>query len=412
MNHEKQIVLSRRDFLRLGLLGGGAVVLDSCFSPPSEVVQSGIPAPETTVELTPTISLELPLTPDMKKEASAAFDGAYEEIKRRYLRDAGNGALRVVHDPSANDTALEGQAQGELFALYQGDMETLERLFAYDDRYQKENGLKPWWIYANGEVADQTAVSAVMMNLAAVRVLSSSRQDEGKEMLLNIRKHLIDQTTWLPKAFDTVGSAYLTNPAYWNPLFLELFSTVDPDWNNVIQACRTYEDEMKKKIEAGELAYPPNWTDFQANPTNGPSGEPIITYDASYLPLNHAQAALYCTDGEARRHSAEQLRMYNEFFYNIIAKKDQNGNVTYNSDNLKDNYNLDGTIRPKQNGELYSDTAFFSAAAVASLASSDKAYRDMMFEKLINLQTKNYPFNDYQRASSLLTLSGKMRTKR
>lgn len=386
-------LLSRREFLRLS--AQAAFVFPTMrmirFPSPTEI---------------PKDEPEIYLSPQMQEIASAEFDTAYRQIKELYVLKGPNDSLRTLHDTEKRNTSMEMQGMTELFAAYGNDSQTLERLFAYDDRYTDSNGLKPWLIRGNGRVEDSTVVTGVMMYLAMARLLSGTRQAEAVEILEDIKK-AINPGTKVPQGFRGVWSRNLVSPPSINPYFLEQFSKVDPYWLDVASASRAVLEKINQKIKAGKLAYFPNYVDMDGNPspdaTNHP---PRIDYDTTYLPIQQAQGVLFCQDGAAVQSAYGQLQYANRFFQEIIRERNEFGYfLGYDSERLKDSYNLDGSLR--EDG-VYSGTAFTAAAAVASIISQDLGYRKHMFEALLQMPTGVNNFNDYIRAFSLLTLSGKM----
>ncbi len=378
-------------------------------SEPSESPTLPYPTGEITPAATPRkreipslVEINLPL--EFQERASEEFMRGYEEFKFQYLIDAGDGALRTLHDPESENTSFEVQSIGEFLALYAGDFETAERMFQYDDRYRQPDGLTPWLIDRNGDIEDDTVVSPVMMFMAAARLLSpnEARKEEGREILESIKTSGIITPENLIQGFQGEWSNNLTNPAYWNTYFLELFGKVDPYWNDVAQSSRNLMDNVAQQIADGEIIYYPNWIDFEGKPTNGPLGEkPEINYDAAYIPFQQAHGALNSENMDVRNHASIQLFMANNFFYDVIKGR----NSDFKINRLLDGYELDGTVKK---GKRWAQTAFTSGAAVASIASSDEAYRDYMFNALVNIPFPAYPFNDYMKLFALLTLSGKM----
>lgn len=425
---ERQIVLSRRQFF--GVMGAvvGALTADylvrsqnasaqtPTLSPQPIICESPQPSPSEQLSL----SSELPihLTPEMQGRASEAFDQGYQVFKSLYLIDAGDGALRTQFDAEkqGSDTAFEYQSIAEIFAVYQGDFDTLDRFYRYDDRYRQPNGLTPWWIGSNGKVKDETVVSNVSMYMAYARLISpdEERKQDGREILQGlVDTSTINPDTDIPQAFHWPDSHNLTNPAFWSPYILERFAQVDPYWNQVSEATRKLMAKVDRKIEKGDWVYFPKWIDMEGHLTPKDEVPPppvwgVVDYDASYVPLNQAMGALYCEDPVARVDARKQLSITNDFFYSKIAIRNSKGDVIdYNINRLLDGYDLfTGKKTPGQHWPL---TAWSSSAAVASIVSEDQNYREYMFEMLMNMPLpSDHPFNDLMRNFSLLILSGKM----
>ncbi len=355
----------------------------------------------------------LNVTPEMQEAASQAFTEAYGELKSHYTFDAGDGALRLQYsqDPENLEAAIEYQTLGELMALYVGDFEYAEGLMRFDDIYKQSNELYPWKINKNGEPADYgTVVSDTMIRLAAARLMSPSavRQTEGRALLQSMKDNeLVDPKTKLFRAFDWDDQPNLANPAYPNPLFIEQFAKIDPEYAEVAEATRKWMGKIDALIESGKIVFFPSWVDLKGRVTDNEGEEAKITYYAPYVTLNQTLGALYCENPIARADATKQLSLANDFFYGKIARTDENGNIEYDSDRLVDGYLLNGKVDRSE--DRYTKTAFTSAAALASIVSEDPAYREYMFNILLNLPHPAYePFNDYVRTFALLALSGKM----
>ncbi|MEM4326281.1 MAG: glycosyl hydrolase family 8, partial [Candidatus Pacearchaeota archaeon] len=75
----------------------------------------------------------------------------YNEWKRQYVVDAGNGMSRVRRDAGTDyDTVSEGIAYGMLLAVYFNDRFTLERLYKYAKTHFHSKGLMHWKVDKNG----------------------------------------------------------------------------------------------------------------------------------------------------------------------------------------------------------------------------------------------------------------------
>ena len=433
-----QIVLSRRQLL--GAVATGALTADylvrsgnasaqtPSLSPQPIICESPQPSPSEQPSRSPELSIYL--TPEMQERASEAFDEGYRVFKSRYLIKAGDGALRTQFDgqKEGSDTAFEYQSIAEIFAAYAGDFDTLRKFYKYDDRYKQRNGLTPWWIGSNGKVKDETVVSNVSMYMAFARLISpdEERKQEGREILQGlVDTDTINPDTDIPQAFHWPDSYNLTNPAFWSPYLLEQFAQAEPYWNQVSEATRKLMAEVDRKIEKGDWVYFPKWVDMKGHLTPKDEVPPppiwgVIDYDASYVPLNQAMGAIYCEDPIARDDARKQLAIANEFFYSKIAIKDSGKVVGYDASNLLDGYDLKtGDPKKIENGKVITDddhpelfwdeTAWTSAAAVASIASNDPEYRQYMFKTLMNMSpASDHPFNALMRTFSVLILSGRM----
>lgn len=392
---------------------GANTIVDAPVYSKTNTLSSRTSAAEINISNSSEKVISLNISPEIQETAGHAFTQAYEELKSHYTFDAGDGALRLQYgqNPESSEAAIEYQTLGELMALYVGDFEYAEGLMKFDDRHKQPNGLYPWKIEKNGEPADYgTVVSDVMIRLASARLMSpnTQRQEEGKAVLQSMKDNeLVDPKTHLFRAFDWDDQPNLANPAYPNPLFIEQFAKIDPEYAEVAQATREWMGKIDALIESGKVAYFPSWIDLQGRVTDNEGEEAKITYYAPYVALNQALGALYCEDPIARADAAKQLSLANDFFYGKIAKTDENGNIEYDSDRLKDGYLLNGKLDKSE--DRYADTAFTSAAALASITSEDPAYREYMFDVLLNIPHPAYePFNDYIRTFALLALSGKI----
>ncbi len=84
----------------------------------------------------------------LKKEQLIA---EYQEWKKYYIADAGNGMLRVKRDAGSDyDTVSEGIAYGMLLAVYFNDQTTFDGLYKYAKAYFHSKGLMHWRIRKDG----------------------------------------------------------------------------------------------------------------------------------------------------------------------------------------------------------------------------------------------------------------------
>ncbi len=417
----------------------GANTIDA----PVAISKTGNPRPSsgelnTSNSLTPENITEnlarLNITPEIQGAMSQEFDAIYQIIKAERFIDAGDGALRVQYgqDRDSDLAALEYQAFGELLAIYSGDFETAERLMRFDDRYKYANtgesnlpdGLTPWEVHLtdvgnekdvakiwegkkrkkDGEVnwadmTDPTVVSNVMMYMALARTLhvDTARQAEGQEIFdIMAANGMIESGNGknVPQAFHWADSEDLTNPAYLSVVLMETAARVSPDWINTASDTKEFLGKIDERIRNGEYAAAPNWTDIDGKPRNNESSKPVINYDIAYFVLNNLHTAIYSEDPTSRDDAISHLDLVSAFFQDKIAIKDGAGNVTgYDSSQLKDGYKLDGSLDESE--DRYSDTAFTTAAFMASLVSGDEAYRAHMLETFRNLDKPTWePIND------------------
>lgn len=376
----------------------------------------------------------LNITPEIQTEMSHEFDALYQIVKKERFIPAGDDALRVQYGQDRNSdlAALEYQAFGELLAIYSGDYETAERLMKFDDRYTYTNtgdsdlpdGLTPWEVHISdignerdvaniwegkkrkkdGEVnwadmSDPTVVSNVMMYMAYARILHEdpARQAQGEDILAKMAENgMIDSGNGknVPQAFHWADSDNLTNPAFLSVVLLETAARISPEWTNTPADTKEFLGKIDERIRNGEYAAAPNWVDIEGNPRNNESSKPVINYDIAYFVLNNLHTALYSEDPTSQDDAISHLDVVNGFFQDKIAVKDEAGNVTgYDSDRLKDGYKLNGSLDKSE--DRYSNTAFTTAAFMASLVSTDEAYRAHMLEAFRNLDKPTWePIND------------------
>lgn len=343
-----------------------------------------------------------PLLAPTQKEADAYLQTNYEQWKTDFLRDGGNGTLRVARPDGANaylgikeDTVSEGQAYGMLLAVYHNDRTTFDKLWAFaKSRFNENgNGLMPWHIGPDGHTIDAHAATDADQDMAMALIVADKNwggyKEDAKTLIGNIMEHEVEKGTNVLKPGDVFGGSDQTNPSYFAPAYYKVFQTYtgDPRWKDVTD--KAY--EILNKAANPTTGLVPQWV--KADGTALPGDQ--YAYDAMRTPWRIALDAVWNEDPRAIAY----LNKVNAFFKSVGVK------------GVWDKYSLDG--RPLNEGYDGHNVAGVSMAATAAIVDPDAAYRHSFWNEIVSFKhetdyNKLSYYNDSLRALSVLLVSGRM----
>ncbi|MEJ5284340.1 MAG: glycosyl hydrolase family 8 [Brevinematales bacterium] len=130
----------------------------------------------------------------------------YNEWKRQYVVDAGNGMLRVRRDAGTDyDTVSEGIAYGMLLAVYFNDRNTLDGLYKYAKAHFHGKGLMHWKVDKNG-------VDISEFNIPVPHGYVWKNTNTGQQIATNITdKSEMPGTGWVRVTWYTRGKTSATD---------------------------------------------------------------------------------------------------------------------------------------------------------------------------------------------------------
>jgi endo-1,4-beta-D-glucanase Y len=338
-----------------------------------------------------------PLLAPNKAVADKALKENYAKWKDNFLRDGGDGSLRVARPDNNEDTVSEGQAYGMLLAAINGDKDTFDKLWLYAQRRLNGNGLMAWHINQKGDTLDKNAATDADQDMAFALIIAdqkwggpnSSYRKDAKALINNIMKHEVEAGTNVLKPGDTWGGSICTNPSYFAPAYYKVFQayTGDPRWGKV--ADKAY--EIINKAANPKTGLVPDWCTADGKPVTEVKDKPFsYGYDAMRTPWRIGLDAAWNNDPRA----IAFLTKINDFFKSQGVA------------NIKDKYNLDGT----DPGHTYHNVAGVSMAATAAVVDSDSGYRESLWNNVATTMPRehNNYYNESMRALSLLFIGNHM----
>ena len=170
-------------------------------------------------------------------ESWAAYQGLYLQPEGYVLDRERDGGM----------VTSEGQSYALLRALWVGDEETFERVYAWTEEHlARDDGLYSWlWSPADGGVVvDSNTASDGDQDIAFALLLASyvfdrpDLQERAREILQAIRRHeaLEMPRGWYPAAGDWAVADRIANLSYFTPYAYPYFDRLDPDggWLDVL----------------------------------------------------------------------------------------------------------------------------------------------------------------------------------
>jgi endo-1,4-beta-D-glucanase Y len=260
----------------------------------------------------------------------------WENYKRMFVVDGGDGTLRVQRPLNDNDTVSEGIAYGMLFAVFLNDKDTFDKLWKYAGKHLDDNGLMHWQILSNGERVGHNSATDSDEDMGFALVMAEKQwggyASTAKDFLGKVAQfdfHM-DGTIRGGDAYDPV------NPSYLAPAFYRTFAafTGDERWTKILD--KSY--EILNGAAHATTGLVPDWS-------SGRDG-PNYTYDAARTPYRIALDA--CWNGEPRAKAyAEKV---GAFFAGITVA------------NIRDGFALDGMII-----DVHQNSTFIGPAGTAGM---------------------------------------------
>lgn len=328
--------------------------------------------------------------------ADAELRSSYAAWRSRYVtRRGAGGHLRVDRGPEdRHDTVSEGIGYGMILAVYMGDRNTFDGLWAYAKRYRNPRGLMSWKVTADGTVPQGAEAAAVDadQDIAFALVVADTRwggyRSDALRLIGALMRHGVEPGTHVPKPGDIWGGSEVTNPSYFAPAYYKVFAHYagDARWHRVADASYQILDRLRAG-PAGATGLYPDWTMASGRRvlTHGDRGYDY-GYEATRVPWRLAKDAAWNCDPRARRH----LDGLNRFFRQVGPR------------HIRDGYRLDG--RPI--GRSHS-VAFVGPVAAGAMLAPDAAYRTAAWREAVEMRNAGY-YGASLRLLALLLASGNM----
>jgi endo-1,4-beta-D-glucanase Y len=342
----------------------------------------------TTTNPTSTPQVSPTATPVQNSALRNIALSAYKDWKGQYIKDDGNGALRVIRPENNNDTVSEGIGYGMLLSVYADDETTFSGLLNYTKKHFDSKGLMDWNIDSSGKTIGQGSATDADEDIAYALTLASSKwsgksyTNDAKNMIQAIMKHEVtDQNLVNPG--DNWGTTKTVNPSYLSPSYYMAFGalTGESRWTSVYNATLKWLSQVSNST----TGLVPDWnsSDFTSPDINFDKYKTAFYYDALRTPIRLLHTVKLTNDETAK----SLLNKQNSFFKSVGIDK------------LKSGYTLDGKAITD-----YLDTAFLSAYAAASQIESGSDFSKATIDKLIN-DTKPSYFGSTLRALTLMFAS-------
>ncbi len=318
----------------------------------------------------------------------------YRQWKSQYVTSEGARGFRRVVDPSARGaTYSEGIGYGMLLSAYHGDQSLFDDLWGYYRLNRNDNGLMFYKIDMEGRPESPAAATDGDLDVAFALLAADARWGgaggrhyhwSALEMIDKIRRHEVEESTWVLKPGDGPGWVGVTNPSYFSPAYFRTFRVVTGDraWEAVAE--KSY--EILGKCADADTGLVPDWCTPDGGPVPGRSYG--YGWDACRVPWRIALDYLWFGSKAAN----DVCTLLTRFAARIGSGK------------ILTNYTLFGTPTGR-----WRASAFLGPLAVGSMASHRgfQAFCDESYRDTLALPADNY-YNLSWKALSVLTMSGRV----
>lgn len=326
------------------------------------------------------------------------------------------GGYRVHCGPDSGEynyqTLSEGMAWGMLITVYMDNATNSTRaLFdgfnTYRSAYTNKNGFMLWRIRNDGVTnstgpaieADQNMALALLM--AHYQWGSDSGTDYRSQactLLTNLMSKCVVKPQYVIKPGDSWGGTNLLHPCAWNVGYYKPFAefTGDTRWNTVLNSHLNLIGYFYTNYTTGLM---PHWCTINGLPTG--HADPYFAdytyeYDACQTALKYSLYFLWNGGGSSLPY--EQCNRLAGWI---------NTKTGGNPDNIRDNYNLDGTLGPNAQ---YNSICFAGTFGVAAMSDPvHQAWINTLYNKLRNRNPSPSPteyYNTLIQMVSMLVMSG------
>ena len=318
---------------------------------------------------------------------------AYMLWKTKYITDKGCPKGKRVLFDDMKHTVSEGIGYGMLASAYMKDKPLFDDLYAYYNSFLDPQGFMHWKIDDTGKRAGDNAATDADEDVAFALIVASKNFNdpkylvEGKKLINNMMKFMIEPVTFVVKPGDAWGGTNTTNISYYATGYYRFFAQVSGDKNWLKVADKCYEIIAKSMNKTTGLV--PDWNKADGSvPADGVTewarekGVAYL-YDAARTPWRIAFDYLWYGKPEAKNYCT------------LVSSFEKKIGI----ENIKDGYFLDGKVIGTGHTSTFVGTfgVGLMATDVSFQGELDKAYSD-------NIKTfNNVYFNDMLR---LLTLMG------
>ncbi len=248
----------------------------------------------------------------------------WESYKKRFIEDG-----RVIEPNAGRRTTSEGQAYAMLRAVYMGDRETFDRVWAWTKaNLQQPSGVLAWlWgirpdgaqgVLDSNSATDADEDAALALLFASRRWNEPSYQQEALVILHGIweqdtavvnGRRVVTAGSWARMVAPDGRRYAVMNPSYFAPYAYRIFADADPSrpWMDLVHS--TY--DLLRQLQrtpglGGEVGLVPDWfmADIETgslHPVNVEGLNPnLFSHDASRVPLRIAIDWLWFQDNRAK----------------------------------------------------------------------------------------------------------------
>jgi len=306
-------------------------------------------------------------------------------------------------------TVSEGIGWGMLIMIFMDNEKNntkkyFDGLYKFYKSYLDANGLMNWKINRYGDIVGENAATEADENVAMALLFAHKQWGsqgtinylkEAKSLINKIMEHEVEKPNYIVKPGDVWGGAEVLNPCYFDPAYYRIWMSVTEDKNWQKVTVKSYEilNYFYKNYSTGLV---PDWCKEDGSKADIPGCSYSYRYNACQVPLKMTLDYIWfgTKNSELAHNLPHRLSGW-------IKKRTKE-----NPSQIKDGYNLDGTII----GE-YNNAAFVGPFAVAAMV--DTKHQDWLnktYKHLSNMSTGGdwgyYP--DTLRLVSLLVLTGNM----
>ena len=319
------------------------------------------------------------------------FDRWYARYKAQSsLLQSCNGGIRTSSG-SADTTKVESMGWAMIIAAYMGDKETFDGLLTYYKSKRQGHGMMAWLtscngIYNAGSASDGDLDAAFALVVATWQWGGSYKTEANN--VISACKKLITNCNGTSTLYGGIsgnngyGGCQQTDLSYYTPAFFREFAEFSGD-----NAWTKLADDTYTLLNAGangSTGLVPDWQQSNGSAANG--YEHNYKFDACRVPWRIALDYLW--NGNEKAHT--WCKKISDWAYKTGPR------------NIKDGYNLDGTVT----GSNHS-MSFLGGFAVAAMCNTQQIADDFA-DEVGRMQWDSYWYHAYLGTCYMLAMSGNM----
>jgi endo-1,4-beta-D-glucanase Y len=325
-----------------------------------------------------------------KTITTAALDRWYKNFKSNNLMPECNGGLRTISE-NKDETLVESMGWAMIIAAYMGDRTNFDGLYKYYKSKIQGHGMMAWKTSCNG-VNDAGSASDGDLDVAFSLVVATwqwgeSYKSEATKAITTVKKLIVDCSGTSVVAGGMSGNSVYggcqeTDISYYSPAFFRCFAdfTNDKAWTKLADDTYTVLNNGANK----STGLVPDWQTLSGG-TAG-SRKHAYSFDASRVPWRIALDYLWNGNEKAK----------------TWCKTISGWANTIGPKNIKDGYNLDGSVTGTNH-----NMSFVGGFAVAAMCNSQEI-ADAFGSEVSKMNFDSFWYHGFLGNCYMLAMTGNM----